>query len=66
MDEIITEAFDYVNPKKADEAVADPKAKKGKGEAAAPANPFEGKDVTLYKELAQAIKDEYLQGDELP
>lgn len=52
MDEIIKEAFDYVNPKKADEAVADPKAKKGKGEPAAAADPFEGKDANAYKEIA--------------
>lgn len=56
MGEIIREAVAYIDPNKATEEVADPKAKGGKGKTAeAPVDAYAGKDTTLYKEIGALI-----------
>lgn len=69
MDEILKEALDYINPKKAAEVpVVDPKAK-GKAPVAAVValvDPYEGKDTAVYKRITQQIKESFFQADELP
>jgi len=59
MDEILKEALDYINPKKAtDVPVVDPKAKVKAPVAAVvvPSDIFEGKDNVSYKKIASEIK----------
>jgi hypothetical protein len=55
MEDIIREAFNYVNPEKKEE-VPDPKTK-GKGKAQDPVNVdiFSGQDVETYKDLANTL-----------
>jgi len=70
IDEIIKEAMDYIAPKEVEEAQTkvDPKAK-GKGKAKdepVVTDIFEGKNTALYKEIAQKIKDQYFNGEQIP
>ena len=51
INDVIKEAMDYMNPKKSEEIVVDPKAK-GKGKVATEAatvDMFDGKNVAKYK-----------------
>ena len=54
INDIVKEAVDYINPKKADEVVVDPKAKGNKKSVveAVIVDIFEGKNVTKYKSTA--------------
>jgi len=67
MDKIIGEALDYVTPKEDKEPVAvDPKAKGKKPAEQVTTDPFEGRDSAAFKNLAQQLKEKYLQGPQLP
>lgn len=60
--------MDYVSPKKLEDSIVDPKAKKapakGKAEDAAPTDVFEGKDTEEYKEIANQIRTEFFASTE--
>ena len=70
VDDIVREALDYINPKKAEEAAAaaaETKGKKGKKESEAViVDIFEGRNTANYKTVAQQIKDAYFAEEELP
>ena len=64
INDIVKEAIDYINPKKVEEVVVDPKAKGKKPATEVVAvDIFEGKNVQKYKQISLAIKEQFLPGD---